>query len=357
MDSAPTFQFDKECLSIKKCNRTFQITSDKKNKFNVKIYNELELIIINAKKINSDDIKNNEFENQILISELKHHKFFSICENLNDVLDELFNLIDNKKYSLEENIQDKQLNLILEVPMKKLDNIIFLIKFKEKDLNTIVNELIEQNNELKSKIEILTIKNKDFSDDIDYIKNSNEKKFVDFSKLITEKVDNLELSFNKNNTENKKELNQLITQVNILTKKVLNLEKDLETEKENNKKILDKLNEIKINKSNPNINRVNTEQNPPFHSSKSEQIPEIIFEHLFNFKPGGIPLGKKGKSKFHEHILVYSSYDMKDPGYNKTNYICDHCKEEFSKKINNYHCKKCHFDLCEKCWLLGEIKI
>ena len=109
--------------------------------------------------------------------------------------------------------------------MKKLDNIIFLIKFKEKDLNTIVNELIEQNNELKSKIEILTIKNKDFSDDIDYIKNSNEKKFVDFSKLITEKVDNLELSFNKNNTENKKELNQLITQVNILTKKVLNLEK------------------------------------------------------------------------------------------------------------------------------------
>ena len=30
MDSAPTFQFDKECLSIKKCNRTFQITSDKK---------------------------------------------------------------------------------------------------------------------------------------------------------------------------------------------------------------------------------------------------------------------------------------------------------------------------------------
>ena len=358
MDSAPSFQFDKECLSAKKYNRSFQILSDKNNKFSIKIYNELDIIILNAKKIDINDIKNNEYENQILISELKNHKFFYICETINDVLDELFNLIDNKKYTLEENIQDKELKLIFDVPMKKINNITFLIKIKEKDLNTVVNELIEQNNELISQIELLKIKNKDLSDDIDYIKNSNVNKYVDYSKLITEKVNNLEINFNKNNVDNKKEINQLISQVNILTKKVLCLEKDLESEKENYKKILDKLNEIKINKNEiKNNTRLNTEQNPPFHSSKSETIPDIIIDHLFkSFKPENF-LGKKGKSKFHEHILIYSSYEMKEPGYAIGNYICDHCKEEFPKKINNYHCKKCHYDLCEKCWLLGEIKI
>jgi hypothetical protein len=61
-------------------------------------------------------------------------------------------------------------------------------------------------------------------------------------------------------------------------------------------------------------------------------------------------LGKKAKTKFHEHILVYSNCEMKDPGYALGPYWCDVCREMFSKNVNNYHCKSCHFDLCAKCF-------
>ena len=45
---------------------------------------------------------------------------------------------------------------------------------------------------------------------------------------------------------------------------------------------------------------------------------------------------------------------MKAPGYALGTYLCDHCKEEFSKKVNNYHCKACEYDLCERCFKLSK---
>jgi len=368
MDSAPTTIQGNKDYSNSKYYRSFQILSNKKNNYNIKVFTELNSIVINAKNINSNDIKSNEYENIISFEFLKKHKYFYICESISEISEELLNLIDNKKYSLTET-EDNEIFLAFEVPMKKIKELKFVLCLKEKDLKTIVNELIQQNKELKSQIELLTISNKDLKDDIDYIKSKNDNNYENFSKLITEKVNNMELIINKKNVESNNEKNKLISQVNILTKKVLDLEKELEIERTNFKKILDKLNEIKLNKENNEpIKRVNTEQNqpfyssksqinenPPFHSSKSEYIPDI-FEQIF----GKVLIqnsGKKGKSKFHEHILIYSDYTMKAPQYAKANYYCDHCKEEFSKKVNNYHCKKCNYDLCDKCFSLGEIKI
>ena len=101
--------------------------------------------------------------------------------------------------------------------------------------------------------------------------------------------------------------------------------------------------------------KTETDNNPPFHSSKSENLPDLIFQSFFGELLGVNPdLGKKGRSKFHNHILVYSNYKMKDPSYASSAYLCDHCKEEFSRNVNNFHCKPCHFDLCQRCFKISQ---
>ena len=57
--------------------------------------------------------------------------------------------------------------------MKVIKEIKFNLEKKEKDLNYISNGLIEENKELKSKFEVLTLKFRDLKDDIDYLKDKN----------------------------------------------------------------------------------------------------------------------------------------------------------------------------------------
>ena len=362
MDSAPpTIQFDKIKQTInpdKNFLRNFQLSSNKKNKYKISIFNKDDKLKITALNLDSSDIKNNEYEKEILISELKNNKYLSLCETTIDMLDELFNLIDTKKYFLTE--EDCELILHIEVPMKVIKEITFNLVKKEQDINGIINDLIEENKELKSKIEILSLQNRDLKDDIDYLKDKNlEGKMNELYNKFKDKVNDLELKINEQKLAERKEKNELISQVNILTKKILTLEKELETEKNNNKKFQEKINnqlKTSVTPVNTNTPSKNNEMNnnPPFHTSKSENLPELIFETFFGGILGLPELGKKGRSKFHNHILVYSSYDMKDQGYANGSYLCDHCKQEFSRKVNNFHCKPCHFDLCDRCFKISQ---
>ena len=362
MDSAPTIQFDKIVNTINpetNYTRKFELSSNKKNKYKISIFTKQDKLKITATNLNSQDIKSNEFSKEILIDELKNNKYLSLCDNTNDMLDELFNLIDTKKYSLTEE-GDNEIILAIEVPMKIIKQITFNLVKKEKDVNIIINDLIEENKELKSKIEILTLQCRDLKDDVDYLKDKNiDGKLKELNSIINDKINNFELKINEEKLQERKQKNDLISQVNILTKKILQLEKDLEQEKNNNKQLQEKINNqmrtptptstpTKTNISN------NTPQNPPFHTSKSETLPDLIFETFFGNILGVPELGKKGRSKLHNHILIYSSYDMKAPEYANSGYLCDHCKQEFSRKVNNFHCKPCHFDLCERCFKVSQ---
>ena len=367
MESAPIIQFDKLVIPKKNYSRELEIKSDKKNKYKISIFNKEDKLKIIAINLNSEDIKDNEFEKEILINELKNNKYLSLCDNINDMLEELFNLIDNKKYALKE-IGNNEIIFSLEVPMKLIKEISFNLVKKEKDANSIINELIKENKELKNKIEILSLQTRDLKDDIDYLKEKNiEDKIREINAKVNDKFDNFELKINQQKMEEQKEKKELISQINILTKKVLKLEQDLEQERNNNKKFQEHFNnQIKtLNENlmkfrqNENNNQAqkqnNTPNNPPFHSSKSETLPELIFESFLGGLLGVNPdLGKKGRSKFHEHILVYSNYKMKDPCYSEGTYLCDHCKDEFSRNVNNFHCKPCHFDLCERCFKISQ---
>lgn len=361
MDSAPAIQIDKMIHTINpemNYTRKFELSSNKKNKYKISIFTKQDKLKITAINLNSVDIKSNEFSKEILIDELKNNKYLSLCDNTNDMLDELFNLIDTKKYSLTEE-SDNEIILAIEVPMKIIKQITFNLEKKEKDVNVIINDLIEENKELKSKIEILTLQCRDLKDDIDYLKDKNiDGKLKELNSIINDKLNNFELKINEEKLQERKQKNDLISQVNILTKKILQLEKDLEQEKDNNKKFQEKINNqmrtpISTTPTKTNISN-NTSENPPFHTSKSESLPNLFFESFLGSILGIPELGKKGRSKLHNHILIYSSYDMKDPEYANGTYLCDHCKQEFSRKVNNFHCKPCHFDICERCFKVSQ---
>ena len=354
MDSAPSIQYDKIINTINpdiNYTRNFEISSDKKNKYKISIFTKEDKLKITALNLNSTDIKCNEYGKEILMSELKKNKYLSLCETNNDMLDELFNLIDNKKYTLTEE-ENNEISLSIEVPMKVIKEIKFNLEKKEKDLNFIINDLIEENKELKSKIEVLTLQCRDLKDDIDYLKDKNvDEKINELNNKLNEKFNDFELKINQEKLQERKEKSELISQVNILTKKILQLENDLEQERNNNKKLQENKNSNQLRTPNPNVN-VNKPNSPPppFHTSKSDTIPGILFKSFFGSVLGLPELGKKGRSKLHEHILVYSNYEMKDPEYSKAGYSCDNCGELFTKDVNNFHCKPCHFDLCGRCF-------
>ena len=64
----------------------------------------------------------------------------------------------------------------------------------------------------------------------------------ELNSIINDKLNNFELKINEEKLQERKQKNDLISQVNILTKKILQLEKDLEQEKDNNKKLQEKIN-------------------------------------------------------------------------------------------------------------------
>ena len=352
MDSAPSIQYDKIINTINpdiNYTRNFEISSDKKNKYKISIFTKEDKLKITALNLNSTDIKCNEYGKEILMSELKKNKYLSLCETNNDMLDELFNLIDNKKYTLTEE-ENNEISLSVEVPMKVIKEIKFNLEKKEKDLNYIVNDLIEENKELKSKIEVLTLQCRDLKDDIDYLKDKNvDDKINELNNKINEKFNDFELKINQEKLQERKENSELISQVNILTKKILQLEKDLEQERNNNKKLQENKNSNPLRTPNENINKPNN-PSPPFHTSKSDTIPNILFKSFFGSVLGLPELGKKGRSKLHEHLLTYSNYEMKDPEYSKGVYICDNCGNSFNRDVDNFHCKPCGYDLCMKCF-------
>ena len=353
MDSAPSIQYDKILNTINpdiNYSRNFEISSDKKNNYKISIFTKEDKLKISAVNINSKDIKNNEYGKEILMSELRKNKYLSLCETSNDMLDELFNLIDSKKYTLTEE-ENNEIVFAIEVPMKKIKEIKFNLEKKEKDVNYIINDLIEENKELRSKIETLTLQCKDLKDDIDYLKDKNvDAKINELNSKLNDKFDNFELKINQEKLQERNEKNELISQVNILTKKILQLEKDLEQERSKNKNSQVNTNNTPLRTPNSNSNS----NNPPFHTSKSDSLPDILFKSFFGSVLDIPALGKKGRSKLHEHILVYSSYEMKDPEYSEGGYSCDNCRREFSRDVNNFHCKPCHFDLCDRCFKLSQ---
>ena len=115
------------------------------NKYNIILINNNSSLQI---KLSENEIK--IYENSFSIDEIKKNKFFSIYETLEEVLIDLYDYISSGKIKINQNENENSLNLIIELPSKKVKEISFnlLSKTKIKEDNIIINlnsEIIKDN--------------------------------------------------------------------------------------------------------------------------------------------------------------------------------------------------------------------
>ena len=156
--------------------KTFKITSDKENKYIVTFKNiKSTSLLIEAE---FDDENNKTcFESEFTLDEIKENKIFYFYDSIDEILEELYPLINKKKIQL---IEEKGNKIV----------IIFLLK-KNKNLKFLINEKKKTRNEEIDKLNIIiTTKNKEIKDlKSNLKKEGNENKRV--LKLISPVQPNL----------------------------------------------------------------------------------------------------------------------------------------------------------------------
>ena len=160
------------------------------NKYNITLINYNSSLQI---KLSENEIK--IYENSFSIEEIKQNKFFSIYETIEEMLIDLIDYISSQKIKIKENEKENSLNLIIELPSKKVKEISFNLISKTKEENNIItnlnSEIIKENiNEnilLKSWIE----PNKKIKAELLYRLTKDGESFEIFHKLCDGQKPNL----------------------------------------------------------------------------------------------------------------------------------------------------------------------
>ena len=151
MFEAPTIM---EKIQIPNSSIKLSITSDKNNKFDIKIYYINEYLYIEG--IIKENFPQKSYKRKYNLNEIKENKFFYMCENVQDVYEELDNLMNSK---LNENLKVEILEeinyIILRIPLntKKIKECLFQIDEIVSNTEQKFNELYSTINELKIQLE------------------------------------------------------------------------------------------------------------------------------------------------------------------------------------------------------------
>ena len=174
--------------------KTIEITSNKNNLYKIILINEESSLLIKAKFV--DSILTLNFEERYSLESIKKNPFFNYYESIDEILEELFSLIDNKKIKLIE--ENKQIILIFQLPIHKIKEIKFSLKEKEKNDKDRINELFDIVLNLKKENQMLKEENLNF-------KNRLEKNEKEIQELV-KRIENYENKINSIEIENKKVL-------------------------------------------------------------------------------------------------------------------------------------------------------
>ena len=86
-------------------------------------------------------------------------------------------------------------------------------------------------------------------------------------------------------------------------------------------------------------------------SCKYDLCQKCISKHDYKYVNNNmlqhVPKGKKAYVTTHDHYLLLCS---KEERIYREGWRCDICKAMFCKYIDSFHCKKCQYDLCLKCY-------
>ena len=153
-------------------NTSLTLQSNKNSQFQINLENVEHKLSIKAKNMTS--IPNNNYSKSMSLEEIKDNKFFSFCDDISEVINELTE-IQKSKITEETN----QITLYIPINSKKIKEFVIQMKETEKtteekfeELYKIINEVREENKNLKIKIE--TLENK-YNNEINILKQNNEE--------------------------------------------------------------------------------------------------------------------------------------------------------------------------------------
>ena len=110
--------------------KTFKITSDKENKYIVTFKNiKSTSLLIEA--VLDDENNKTSFESEFTLDEIKENKIFYFYDSIDEILEELYPLLNEKKILLMEE-QGNKIVIIFDLPLKEYKNLKFIINEKKK---------------------------------------------------------------------------------------------------------------------------------------------------------------------------------------------------------------------------------
>ena len=169
-----------------KSTKSYTIISDKNNPFYLTIQNKSSIIYILS--YYQDNIITHNYDKKLKLEELKKNKYLSLCDNIDDIYNELINLLDKNKSEIFERNNEIDLNIPIE-------------NLKVKEIKISMNEILMNNNEkieqilsfisnLKEEINNLKVDNNNLKKEINNLKVDNNNLKEDMA-IITEKNNNI----------------------------------------------------------------------------------------------------------------------------------------------------------------------
>ena len=140
-----------------KSTKSYTIISDKNNSFYLTIQNQSSMIYILS--YYQDDIIKHNYDKKLELEELKKNKYLSLCDNIDEIYNELINLLDKNKSKIFERNNEIDLN----IPTENL---------KIKEIKISMNEIIMNNNE---KIEQIFSLISNLKEEINNLKGDNNQ--------------------------------------------------------------------------------------------------------------------------------------------------------------------------------------
>ena len=181
MEEAPT-------VKEGKTTKTFELTSDKGNKY-IFTFKNIKSTSLLIEALFDDGIVKTFFESEFTLEKIKENKAFISYDTIDDILEELFPLIDENEISLFEK-EENQIKFIFDLPFRKYKTMEFLISEKKKTSDAKIDELydiiIKQNKEIK---DLKMNSEKELKD----LKSNSQKEIKDLKTKLNDVINELKI--------------------------------------------------------------------------------------------------------------------------------------------------------------------
>ena len=169
--------------------KMLNIFSDKKREYEILLYVIEENLIIEAKTKNVVPQKN--FEKSFSINEIQKNKYFGICENIDEIFEEIKGLIEGNEDKIHLIEETNSLILGIPINIKKIKECLFQIDEKISDTKQKIDELYSYINTLLDKIKELENKNQSLEKSLNEINEKLNPIYNKFKEKEEKKNDDL----------------------------------------------------------------------------------------------------------------------------------------------------------------------